>query len=843
MRRFFIVILLLIQVLTFAQNNISGIVIDSKNGDPLPFATVIFNGNLASVTDTDGKFNFNSKGKITNIECSYIGYSPKETTILKGKSFYKIRLSQKPNMLNEVVVTDKWKNPAIEIIRRTIANKNKNNPEKILESFNYDSYNKFLITANPDSIRGTIDSVWTKKDGKLVFKEIDSSNYELKKTLDRSHIYMTETISHFKYKQNEGKQEVVLASRMAGFKEPIYEFIALDLQSLSFYDEYYSVLGDNYLNPIANNNVFKEYDYKILDTIQGDYGPRFMIYFKPKKKGKAVGLEGLLYIDEHKYAVNKAIVELKAIVRITATMTFKHIDKQDIYFQEGVDLLIRKGDNKENIMLAGSMIQFQASNTPDSLRNTVKQNDDFKAEDYLYLISTNKFFNIKINTNTKIKNSSISIIVDDDAHKKSEEFWNSYRTEAITERGLETYVVIDSVAKDIGLDRKINLLRGLTTGYYPTEYFDINLSKIIDYNKYEGLRLGFGGKTSSNISSKFNIEGYGAYGFSDYAIKGSIGANIRLDKMTNTWFGISYTYDISESAKTVFIADDYKFFNPDLSHINNNLYNSYTSTKAYIQYNVLPNLKTKLQFDKTYTTPEYEYAYDTNGLENSFFDLSIFTFGAQWEPYSKFMQTRQGRKRLHDGYPKITGQYTQSVKDMFNGEYNFQKVDLKINEKFETYGWGETDLLLIGGMAFGDAPLSYLYGSSPNSYLNDPWIRRVNIAGTHSFETMLYQEFFSDKYFELHLRHTFHKFNISERLKPQISIVSRLSYGILEDIEAHKNIAFKTLEDGYFESGFEINKIFAGLGIGTYFRYGPNMNTKWDDNLFVKISYRLELFE
>ena len=175
-------------------------------------------------------------------------------------------------------------------------------------------------------------------------------------------------------------------------------------------------------------------------------------------------------------------------------------------------------------------------------------------------------------------------------------------------------------------------------------------------------------------------------------------------------------------------------------------------------------------------------------------------------------------------------------------EYNFSKIDLRIEEQFTTYKLGITSLQVIGGIAFGDAPLGQLYGSNPNSYLNEPWINRVNLAGSTSFETMLYGEFYSDKYIELQARHTFENFKITNSFQPQLSLVSRVAYGTFENSSAHKNITFKTLENGFFESGFEINKLFQGLGIGTYYRYGANSNPKWDNNLFVKISYKLTLF-
>ena len=843
MKKLFTILFVSILSLGYSQNSISGIIIDSKTKEPLPFASILINEKLGTISETDGKFKINTKFKITEIKASYIGYDTKIIEVDKGKTYFRITLNSNSNLLNEVVLIDERVNPAIGIIRKTIANKDRNNPEKSLKSYTYDAYNKFVVTANPDSIIGTIDTVWTKTKGELVFKKVDSSNYTLKKNLLKSHVYLSEKISTYRFKQGDGVQQEVLASRMAGFKEPINELFAMQLQSLSFYDEFYTVMGDEYLNPISNNRVFKEYDYKILDTLNNSVlGRTFMIYFKPKKKKETAGLEGVIYISEHNFAVQKAIVELKAIIRITATMNFKYIGEQDIWFPVGTDLLIRKGNSEESMMLLGSKIKLQQAEVPDSLKNDVKQNSDFNASDYLYLSSINKNINIEINPEVEIKSVSIAVVVDDDAHKKSEEFWNEYRTEPITTRGTETYVVVDSVFEAEGVNKKINLLRGLSTGYYSLGYFDLNLNRILDYNKYEGFRVGLGGRTSAELSTKFNVEGYGAYGFGDYAIKGSLGVNFRLDKMTNTWLGASYTYDINPSSRTVFITDNNSFFMDDLNKMNNSYFNSFTSSKIYVRHNLLPNLKTKLLLEKTYSRAEYNYSFDNNGIESSYFDLSIMTLGVEWEPYSKFIQTRYGRKRMHNGYPKFTGQYTQSVKGLFNGEYDFSKIDLRVKEQFNTYGWGTTEMLLIGGVAFGDTPLSYLYGGNPNSYLNEPWINRVNFSGSNSFETMLYGEFFSDKYIEFHLRQRFEEFDIRDGFKPQLSLVTRVAYGTLGDVSVHKNISFKTLERGFFESGIEFDKIFQGLGIGTYFRYGANQNAKWDDNLFVKISYKISLF-
>ena len=57
----------------------------------------------------------------------------------------------------------------------------------------------------------------------------------------------------------------------------------------------------------------------------------------------------------------------------------------------------------------------------------------------------------------------------------------------------------------------------------------------------------------------------------------------------------------------------------------------------------------------------------------------------------------------------------------------------------------------------------------------------------------------------------------------------------------HLGLNFKSLEKGFFESGIEANKIYKGLGLTAFYRYGPNQLARFDDNLSIKISYFIDL--
>jgi hypothetical protein len=72
-------------------------------------------------------------------------------------------------------------------------------------------------------------------------------------------------------------------------------------------------------------------------------------------------------------------------------------------------------------------------------------------------------------------------------------------------------------------------------------------------------------------------------------------------------------------------------------------------------------------------------------------------------------------------------------------------------------------------------------------------------------------------------------------------MVTRMAWGNLENPERHIGINYKTLNEGYFESGIELNQIYKGFGLSGFYRYGPNQLSRLEDNLAIKLSFILDL--
>jgi len=813
-----------------AQFQINGIVTDTNN-KPLPFATITTSDNSNTITDVDGKFTFKTVAKAQFFAVSYIGFQTKIVALTENKKFYTVSLFEKTDDLKEVIVSNE--NPALTIIKKVIANKAQNNPQKKLNTFEYKSYNKLIVTANPDSIDGRIDSSAVYKDLDKKKINIDSSDYKFKEIISRQHLFQTEKVSQYQFANNKLK-ETVLGTKIAGFKNPIYEVIAFNLQSISIYDNKYELFETKYENPISNGAP-ASYNYKLLDTVNIKGRETFMIYFKNKQKRKASGLEGVLYIDSQNFAIAKAVMRIKGVLDISGIHEFEYAPTEKVWFQSNTTFKIVKGKNDDDIKILGGTIQFDGD-VEDNFEPRKKS-----ASDFTYLLSESNNFDIQYNTETAVKNPSLYIEIKEDASKKPEAFWNGYRKEILDQKSQKTYQLLDSLSVSRRIEKRLGFGRKIINGYIPIGPVDLDLKKIISYNNYEGFRLGLGGITNDKFSKNFRIEGYTAYGTKDGVLKYNLGAGVLLDKNTNTWVNGSYTDDVREIASTLFAVDKRVFKIYDPRPINISTFYHYTSWKANVQTKIIPKTEAVLELATTYVEPKFDYLFNYDGKLYSNYVMTTAMLSIVWAPFSDFMQTPTGRTESDKRFPRFTFQYTQSLPNVLENDFNFGKIDFKTEYEKKYLNGQKTSLLLQGGYAIGDVPLTHLYNTMPNNLTKETVFQRITFAGRNSFETMFFNEFFSSQYVFFQIKHGFDRIRILKKVRPSLVLVTRMAWGNMEKPEQHVGPAYKTLDKGFFESGIELNKIYKGFGIGGFYRYGPNQLLKFEDNIAVKISYVLDL--
>lgn len=809
-----------------AQLRVNGIVTDLSTNKPLPFASIVGNDGSNTISDVDGKFSVVSKTTLTAFDVSYIGFAKTTVPIEKGKKYYAIALLQKTNNLNEIVIANE--NPALSIIRKTIARKDSNDPQKKLKSFEFKSYNKLVVSANPDSINGKLDTVYLRKEP---FIKIDSADFKFKKIVSKQHLFLTEKVSLFQFNEKTLK-ETVLASKMAGFKQPLYEILGFNLQSFSIYDAHYELFETKYNSPIAKD-AFRYYQYKLLDTLTISGRKTAIIYFKNKKIKNAAGLEGVLYIDQENFAVAKALMRIKGMLDITATHDFTYLTEQNLWFPISKKFKIVKGKNDEDLKILGGTIQFEADTENFKTRKKV-------ASDFTYLLSETENSDLKYNVPVLIKKASVQIDVKEDVANKTETYWNTFRKDSLETRDQNTYLVLDSISTKKQIESKLRLGKKIINGYFPLGSVDLDLRYLFSYNNYERFRFGLGGITSDKFSKKYRIEGYTAYGVEDEAFKYHIGTATRIGKYSNTWIGGSYTDDIREIASTTFTIDKRVFKLYDPRPINVSTFYQYISWKGFIETKIIPKTESIWQLAHSQIVPQFNYIYNLNNKPYSNYTLTTAMVSLQWNPFSDYMQTPVGRMEIEKRFPRFTFQFTKSIPVLGN-DFEFSKFDFRANYEKKHLNGQKTALLMEAGYALGDLPLTHLYNTSPNSLTKDNIIQRITIAGKSSFETMYFNEFFSSEYVFFQLKHGSKRVTLFKKVKPSMVLVTRMAWGNMKNPEQHIGLDYKTLNKGYFESGVELNQIYNGFGLSGFYRYGPNQLPQFADNISIKLSFVLGL--
>ncbi len=794
-----------------SQISINGVVLDTNSNQPLPFATVKANTSFA-LTSVNGEFVIRCKTYPVNLSVSYVGYQTKNILLESKNDRIEIKLIAKEENL-DVVKIKTPENIASKIIKEAIRKKKQNNPKKSLSSYSYKSYNKFKIT----------------EDNQATLNTKDTTNIEMERLLNEAHSFLSEKVSIHQFSKRIGEKETVLAKKMTGFKDPIYTVLGIKIQSNSLYEEDYTIFNDKYISPLSNK-ALKNYYYKILNTTQ-DKKPAFVILFQPRKSKKIASLEGVLYLDIKTLAIQKAVIELRGQLNVMATHNFKYFPEQKSWFPKDQEITIRPGKGRQKVSLFGG--QISVGRLSNDKKSSTGNND--------FLISKTDLFDIKLNDKQDIKLNQASIKIHPEANHRTEQYWNQYRTSTITEKDINSFFAVDSIVKAQNIERKIDVIQSFNIGYYPVGFFNFDLTYPVKYNNFEGMRLGLGGVTNSKLSERFRLEGYFVYGFKDDQSKYGAGGGVLINKSSNSWFNINYTDDIKEVGSFLYLTDRrvYSLFEPRL--VNIDFYYKHKTWATSIQHQIFPRLWSEAQFSVSNINQTGGYRYLNNGDTFSKYKTTESTIALRWTPFSKFLKTPKGIKEIHDGYPKITAQYTQGLRGVFDSNFNYSKIGLKTEYIINRINQSRTSILFEADIATGDIPLTHLYHAYPNAPTKETVLQRFSVAGRRTFETMYFGEFFSDRLATLQVTHSIKPVKVVSWLNPEIVFITRYAIGDVRNIENHQGTSFTSLGELYQESGLEFNKLFAGFGLSFAYRYGAYHLPRFEDNIAFKFTFYLKL--
>jgi hypothetical protein len=840
---FSLLLLILLRQNLFAQNTIiSGFVTDSKNSEPVAFATVFFDeSDIGTTTDVTGYYKLVTNKNYTKLKVLCIGYKPTSKEVQFGKEqSVNFKLQSETKQLGEVTVKGqktKYRNkdnPAVELIRKVIDHKSENRKEGF-DYYEYEKYEKVQFALS--NITEKFQNRKAFKKFQFVFDNIDSTKLEGKPVLP---VYLKESISNVWYRKTPtASKEVVKANKTVAFEgyldnQGIDAYMKYLYQDINIYDNNIILLTNQFISPIANiSPTF--YKFFIVDTISENGNKFIKLAFVPRNHSDFLFQGHMLITLDSSYAVANIDMGVNKDINLNWVKELKIVQN----FEKNVELgytVVSEELSADFGLSKGKMGVFgqRKVSYKDFKLNQSRPDQDYYGD---------------------------HVIVNDSAGMFNDEYWINNRHTQLSKSEKGVYATIDSVKKIPAFKRSMDVLVLLFAGYKTiTPYFDMGpLSTFYSFNPIEGFRLRFGGRTTNAFSKKIVLEGYGAYGFKDEKWKYYLGTTYSLTKRSVYEFPVK-SIKASYQRETKIPGQELQFVQED-----NILLSFKRGSNDKWLYNNIVNIEYLNEFKnhfsfsigyKNWTQQaagglHYNY---TDYLKDSFDIKNIQTsevlLTLRWAPNEKFYQGKTYRIPISFKNPIFTLRYAQGIKGLLGGQYDYQNISLNIYKRFYLSQLGYTDVVLEAGKIYGTVPFPLLS------------IHRANQTYAYqlqSYNLMNFLEFVSDQYASVNIDHSFNgfffnKIPLIKKLKWREAVTLKVLYGSISNKNNPANnselLKFPVNLDGtpttnslsekpYIEGSIAIANIFKFFRVDLVkrFTYLQNPNTS---KLGVRVRFKFD---
>lgn len=685
----------------------TGLVTDSITGEELPFISIQIEGTLyGDETDIDGRFSINAESNQSLI-FNYLGYETKTVHLRNYASGRSINVKMKPAdyQLAEVQVTaknsySKKNNPAVDLIRRIIAEKKDNRIESN-KYYQRDAYEKTVLGLTDFSPKLSKSLGITD-----ITQQSDTSILSGKKTLLVS---MKEKTMTQYYRQNpKDRKQIVNGKSNQGLDETIFGdewmdsymtelFGEVDIYNNSVMIGFKPFVGP--LSPMAPDF----YKFFIKDTVAVDSTKYITLGFTPFNSAN-YGFMGFVTVDSATLAVKDVNIDIPRNTNIN------YIDGLHI------EQTFEKNDQGIMELKEDKLISELAA---------VRGTQSF------YVQRNRTFSNYKFNEpNDSIMRKIVgSELVLRDAETRDSTYWQAHRTDSLSFNESKMTTLISKLQKNPVVKGIMWIAETLIKGYIRTDKvskFDIGpVYSMFSGSAIEGFRLKMCGETTANLNPHFFVGGYMAYGFGDQRMKygGWMEYSFNEKKYHPREYPIhSIQLSAESDIRTVgeqpagTLADNLFYSIKRMSVYNMMYYTqgklTYTfesrsgfSVQPWVLYE-LQESTGSLVFRKTVGDGLYQ---NFNMLHNHEFGIKL-----RYAPHEKIVQGRIYRFNIKNPYPVFELTHKACFAGWLGAEYGYQKTEFKYLQRFFLNAYGRIDLYVKAGKIWTGGT-AYPYLMMPNS--------------------------------------------------------------------------------------------------------------------------------
>ena len=745
---------------------IRGTVLDSASHQPVANASVTLpNGRRGVLTDAKGNFSYPADKPALKLAVSAMGFASVTVTVGEHRAEpLIIYLPKTFELLQDVVVRRKLKyhnknNPAVELIRKVIANKAMNGPG----ADDYDAYRQYektrvLLDRIP---RLLVDNLLIKK-YRFIFENKDTTVIPGKPLVP---IYIEEVSSEKYYRKHpKADKKMVLGHKSVDYGEfldmkGISAVINRLYEDINIYDNTIDAFTMQFMSPVADiAPTF--YMYFIRDTVVEDGVKLIHLDFQPRNPEDLL-FRGTLYITlDGNYAIRKADLGVAKHVNLNYVREFKV--SQDFEKGPGDHYHLRSSD-----MIALFSVLPRSVGVVGERVVKVDGFSDAPVADSLF--------------RGPAIDSSLNV------EKKPDSFWRQGRPAPLTKMEATIYANTDSLVHMKSYHRLMDYATAFTAGYKSAGPLDVGpIGSFYTFDPPEGQRLKLGARTTPRLNTRYYGESYVAYGTKDNRWKYFGSATYAFNNKSIYTFPlhylqVSYMNDARALGQENAFAVANNFFT-SFSHGDNSkwLY-SHLARVSYIQeFSSHFSYTLGMKYWQQAPTDSLHYIYknmadqpDTvRRLTTGEISASI-----RWAPHETFIQNKAGRSDVVNRYPIITLQYAKGIRGLFGGQFNYDALHLNIYKRVYISPIGFSDVTLDAGWLGGNLPfpLLVIHPGNPSYFYTENAYNLMNIG-----------EFVSDHYAGLNIDHFFNGFFFNKipglkRLRLREVIAGKILYGGLRD--------------------------------------------------------------
>jgi hypothetical protein len=753
----------------FAQTVVQGVVTDIYSKQPLQYVSVVLKGGRGTVTDSLGRYKLTSSSKIATLQVTYVGYLTILKPITPGiTQTIDFEMETDPKAINSVTVTTRKRapyrnkgNPAVELIRRVIANK----PLNRTDSYNYVQYEQYeKMQVSISNVSDKLSNSRLLKNYKFLLENRDTTKLEGKALLP---VYLEETLSQKYYrKKPEKTKTIVTGEKRVNFGEYIdnagvSSYLNRLYMDVDIYDNDIPLFTYQFLSPIADlAPTF--YMYYIRDTTVDANGHKLIkIYFTPRNTNDLL-FRGNMWVT---LDGNYSVVKINMFLSKNVNLNFVRELHIDLDFEKSEDN--RYHLSRSNIMADASVTK--GSGTGFFGERTVSYR--------------------KFKINQALPDSVYdgpALVKKEKADKLPDDFWKAGRHDTLTHTESKVYSNIDSLEKMPSFRRTLAIATFLVAGYTSVGPFEIGpAAAFYSFNPVEGFKLRLGGRTTPKFSKRLYFETYGAYGFKDERWKGFLSTTYSLNNKSIYSFPlnfvrVSYQHDTKIPGQELqFVAEDNFLLSFKRGKNDKWLYNSNFKIDFVKEFE--NHLSFSLGFKNWKQEPAGAIIYnkEVNGSVVNVNKLitSEFSGELRWAPKEQFYQGKVYRIPIINKYPIFTLRFIAGVKGLLNSEYNYQNISARFEKRAYMSQLGYSDLVVEGGYIFGKIP----YPLMTVHRANQTYAYQLN-----SYNLMNFQEFVSDRFLGVSIDHHFNGlfFNrvpLLKKLKLREVVSVKVLYGGVRD--------------------------------------------------------------